>query len=143
MRVEAYGIEQTMACAAELAKAIGPGTVICLDGELGAGKTAFVRGLARALHYDGYVSSPTFTLINEYMADLPIYHFDVYRIQDPDELFDIGLDDYLFGSGVCVIEWAAYIRSVLPEGCIDVTIARDDKKGEDYRVITITGGGLS
>lgn len=129
--------DETKKIAAAFAKELKAGDVVCLIGDLGAGKTAFVDGLVNALGFTDYVSSPTFTLINEYTTDPPVYHFDVYRIENAAELYDIGLDEYLFGDGICVIEWADKIIDILPDNRYEVTITKNDKKGDDYREIEI------
>ena len=126
-----------MRIAGDFAKHIKPGDVVCLYGGLGAGKTAFAAGFAKGLGYAGYVTSPTFTLINEYQASLPIYHFDLYRIEHEDEAYNIGADEFLFGDGVCVIEWADKIAGLLPERRYEVTITKCADMGFDYREIEI------
>ena len=130
-------ISDTKEIAYAFGKMLKAGDIVCLDGDLGAGKTAFVSGFVKAFNYTGYVSSPTFAIVSEYIADLPIYHFDVYRLNDSDELFDIGLDEYLFGEGICIIEWASKVMDVLPKRRYEVFIARSDDMGEDYRKIQI------
>lgn len=132
--------QETADIAKQFAKTVKAGDIICLNGDLGAGKTAFTSGFAAGLGYSGYVSSPTFALINEYRADMMIYHFDVYRIDESVEMFDIGIDDYLFGDGVCIIEWAERIKDLLPDNVINVNIEKDITKGEDFRRIVIKGG---
>lgn len=133
--------QETAEIAKSFAKTVKAGDIICLNGDLGAGKTAFTSGFAAGLGYKGYVSSPTFALINEYKAeDMMIYHFDVYRIGESDEMFDIGIDDYLFGDGVCIIEWAERIKELLPDNVINVNIKKDVSMGEDFRRITVEGG---
>ena len=134
-------ISDTKTIACEFGKTLKPGDIVCLDGDLGAGKTAFVSGFVKAYNYTGYVSSPTFAIVSEYIADLPIYHFDVYRLNNSDELFDIGLDEYLFGEGICLIEWASKVIDVLPAQRYEVFIAKDDALGDDYRKIQITKKG--
>lgn len=132
--------EDTLKIAKEFAKSVKKGDIICLNGDLGAGKTAFVSGFSKGLGFDGYVSSPTFALINEYNGEIPIYHFDVYRIGECEEMFEIGLDEYLFGDGVCVIEWAERIKELLPDNIVNVDIIKNESLGEDYREIYIDGG---
>ena len=134
------GREETAAIAEKFAKSIKQGDIVCLNGDLGAGKTAFTSGFARGLGYKGYVQSPTFALINEYRGDMMIYHFDVYRIDENEEMYDIGIDDYLFGDGVCIIEWAERIKELLPENVINVYIKKDISQGEDFRRIIIGDG---
>ncbi len=129
--------EETLKIAHEFASSLKRGDIVCLNGDLGAGKTAFVSGVAKALGYNGYTSSPTFTLINEYVADMPIYHFDVYRIDFSDEMYDIGIDEYLFGDGVCLIEWSEKIKDILPAGVININITKNANINDDYREICI------
>ncbi|MBR4743956.1 MAG: tRNA (adenosine(37)-N6)-threonylcarbamoyltransferase complex ATPase subunit type 1 TsaE [Oscillospiraceae bacterium] len=126
----------------ELGKRCLPGTVIALSGDLGAGKTAFVRGLAEALGCRGRVTSPTFTIVNEYPGTLPLFHFDMYRLSGPDDLFEIGWEDYLERGGVCAVEWSELIPDAFPPDTVRVAIV---KTGGDTREITITfpGGGDS
>lgn len=128
--------EETVTIAENFAKTLQKGDIVCLHGGLGAGKTAFVSGVAKGLGYQGYTSSPTFTLMNEYIAALPIYHFDVYRIAGSDEMEAVGIDDYLFGDGVCLIEWPDKIADLLPEAVIRVEILKSSTD-ENQRTITI------
>lgn len=128
--------EETVTIAENFAKTLQKGDIVCLYGGLGAGKTAFVSGVAKGLGYQGYTSSPTFTLMNEYIAALPIYHFDVYRIAGSDEMEAVGIDDYLFGDGVCLIEWPDKIADLLPEAVIRVEILKSSTD-ENQRTITI------
>ena len=117
-----------------------PGQIYTLNGDLGAGKTIFTKGMAAGLGIEEPVSSPTFTIVQEYSGGrLPLYHFDVYRIGEPEEMEEIGYDDYFFGEGVCLIEWAELIRELLPERVISVSIEKDLEKGFDYRLIHIEG----
>ena len=130
----------------ELGRKIGleakAGEIICLDGDLGVGKTVFTQGFAKGLGIDEAVNSPTFTIIQEYEdGRLPFYHFDVYRIGDLEEMEEIGYDDYFFGQGICLIEWAELIEEILPEKRIEVTIEKDLEKGFEYRKITIEERG--
>lgn len=107
MRVfESYSYEETHKIATEIADTLNGGEFIAMYGDLGAGKTAFVQGLAKALGINSHITSPTFTIVNEYEGRLPLYHFDVYRIADPDEMYEIGYDEYIYSDGVCVVEWA-------------------------------------
>ncbi len=135
-RYQSNSREETVTIAENFAKTLQKGDIVCLYGGLGAGKTAFVSGVAKGLGYQGYTSSPTFTLMNEYIAALPIYHFDVYRIAGSDEMEAVGIDDYLFGDGVCLIEWPDKIADLLPEAVIRVEIQKSDKN-ENQRIITI------
>ena len=127
----------------ELGKKIGleakAGEIICLDGDLGVGKTVFTQGFAKGLGIDEAVNSPTFTIIQEYdEGRLPLYHFDVYRIGDPDEMYEIGYEDYFYGQGVCLIEWAKLIEELIPDEAKIVLIEKDLEKGLDYRKITVS-----
>lgn len=131
--------EETEALGARLADALHGGEVIAYRGELGAGKTAFTRGLARGLGISMRVTSPTYTIVNEYTGGrLPLFHFDMYRLHDADDLFDIGWEDYLERGGVCAVEWSENVAEAMT-GAITVTI---EKTGDDARKITIEGGGL-
>ena len=128
----------------ELGEKIGqmaePGMVISLTGDLGVGKTVFTQGLAKGLGIEEPVNSPTFTSVQVYEEGrLPLYHFDVYRIGDIEEMDEIGYEDYFYGEGVCLIEWADLIREILPEQMCRVTIEKDLEKGFDYRKITLEG----
>ena len=135
------GPEETEALGARLARALGPGAVVAFTGDLGAGKTAFVRGLARGLGYKGRVTSPTFTIVNEYEGGrLPLFHFDLYRLGSADELFDIGWEDYLARGGVCAVEWSERMEELLEPGTIRVDLRRGED--EDRRVITVEGVSL-
>ena len=131
---------ETEQLGARLAERLLPGDVIALRGGLGAGKTAFTRGLARGLGIEDPVTSPTYTIVNEYsQGRLPLFHFDMYRLPDSDALFDIGWEDYLDRGGVCAVEWSENVSDALPEDTVYVTIQRHAEH-EDWRVITIEGG---
>ena len=129
--------EETAKIAGEFSKTLLPGDVICMYGDLGVGKTAFVQGLAKGLKIEEYLSSPTFTIVNCYEGRLPLYHFDVYRIADPEDMYEIGFEEYVYGDGVSVIEWAELIEEILPERRLVITIEKDYNRGEDYRSIKI------
>lgn len=117
-----------------------PGQVYCLDGDLGVGKTVFAQGFAAGLGITEPVSSPTFTIVQQYDGGrLPLYHFDVYRIGDVEEMYDLGFEDYFYGEGVCLIEWASRIKEILPPSCYEITIEKDLEKGFDYRSIVVSG----
>ena len=129
--------EETETLGEKLAKQLKPGTVLAYRGDLGAGKTAFTRGLARGLGYTEPVTSPTYTIVNEYLGGrMPLFHFDMYRLSSADDLFDIGWEDYLERGGVCAVEWSENVPEAM-EGAVEVSI---EKTGEDSRKITITGG---
>ena len=127
---------ETEALGARLAAVLTPGTVVAYRGGLGMGKTAFTRGLARGLGYAGRVTSPTFTIVNEYEGGrLPLFHFDMYRLDDAGALFDIGWEDYLDRGGVCAVEWSEQVADALPEDTVYVTITRHPDH-EDWRRMT-------
>ena len=133
--------EETEALGTRLAGALEPGAVVAFTGDLGAGKTAFVRGLARGLGIRDRVTSPTFTIVNEYEGGrLPLFHFDLYRLGCADELFDIGWEDYLARGGVCAVEWSERMEELLEPGTIRVDLRRGEDEGR--RVITVEGVSL-
>ena len=130
---------ETEALGAALAGRLKPGAVVAFSGDLGAGKTAFVRGMARGLGISERVTSPTFTIVNEYEGSrLPLFHFDMYRLGSSDELFDIGWEDYLVRGGVCAVEWSENVSDAMEGDCIRVDIRRGAH--DNQRLITIEGG---
>ena len=135
------GVEQTREIAKTFSKSLKPGDIIFLIGDLGAGKTAFTSGVAEGLGVKNSVSSPTFTIVNEYLkGDIPVYHFDLYRLGSEDDLYDIGIDEYLFGDGICILEWPQLAEN-LAEKYYVVEICKDYSVSEDYRKIIITEKG--
>ena len=126
--------EETKQLGEKLAQLLEGGEVICLNGDLGAGKTAFSQGVARGLGVDGPVTSPTFTLINEYIGRLPLYHFDVYRLGGPEEMDDLGYEEYFYGQGVCLVEWAKLVEEVLPQERLEINMTREEDS-EETRLI--------
>lgn len=132
---------ETEAIGEQLASTLQPGTVLAYTGDLGMGKTALTRGLARGLGCHGRVTSPTFTIVNEYEGTIPLFHFDMYRLGGSDELFDIGWEDYLSRGGVCAVEWSERVSDALPPDTIFVQLAGYPGH-DDWRTITITGGKL-
>ena len=128
---------ETEALGRRLAAVLAPGAVVAYRGDLGMGKTAFTRGLARGLGYEGRVTSPTFTIVNEYEGKIPLFHFDMYRLGDEDGLFDIGWEDYLARKGVCAVEWSENVSDALEEGTLSVEICRGETDGQ--RMITVMG----
>ena len=123
-----------------LGRTLGPGAVVAYFGGLGMGKTAFTRGLARGLGCRGRVTSPTFAIVNEYEGGrLPLFHFDMYRLNSADDLFDIGWEDYLSRGGVCAVEWSEQVADALPEGTVYVTLTRHPEH-DGWRSITVEGG---
>lgn len=140
MIIETKSAEETFALGKKIGEQALPGQIYTLVGDLGVGKTVFTQGIAAGLGIDEPISSPTFTIIQEYETGrLPFYHFDVYRIGDIEEMEEIGYDDYFFGEGVTMIEWANLIEELLPDTIIQVTIEKNLNQGFDYRRITIEG----
>jgi len=128
--------EETHKVALELSKRLKKGDVVCLDGDLGVGKTMFTKGLSEGLSVTDYVTSPTYTIINRYDAPIPVFHIDAYRIDDVDEMYEIGFEDCL-SDGITVIEWSKIIEDILPKDRIRITIKKDMDIGENYREIEI------
>ena len=138
--IETNSAEETFRLGEKLGHLAIPGQIYTLNGDLGVGKTVFTQGVASGLGIKEPVNSPTFTIVQEYEdGRMPFYHFDVYRIGDLEEMEEIGYDDYFFGNGICLIEWAELIQELLPETMISITIEKEPEKGFDYRKITIDG----
>ncbi len=130
--------EDTKKIASDFSGTLKPGSVVCLYGGLGAGKTAFVQGLAKGLGVTEYITSPTFTIVNVYESGrVPLYHFDMYRLADCDEAYEIGYEEYVYGGGISVMEWPENVADILPESRYDITISKDDGRGTDFRKIDI------
>lgn len=137
--VETFSMEETMELGRSIGREAKPGEVYTLIGDLGVGKTVLTQGIAEGLEITEAICSPTFTIVQVYEEGrLPLYHFDVYRIGDPEEMDEIGYEDYFYGDGVTLIEWANLIEEILPEHHKEITIEKDLEKGFDYRRITIT-----
>ena len=133
--------QETEALGEALARSLSPGAVVAFTGDLGAGKTAFVRGMARGLGIQGRVTSPTFTIVNEYEGGrLPLFHFDLYRLGSSEELFDIGWEDFLRRGGICAVEWSENVADALEEDTVYIDIRRGD--GPNQRIITVKGAEL-
>lgn len=138
MIFESRSAEETYAFAKKMAEEAAPGAVYCLEGDLGVGKTVFSQGFAKGLGITEPVTSPTFTIVQEYDSGrLPFYHMDVYRISDEEEMYEVGYDDMIEGRGVCLIEWAGLIAGILPESYVSVIITKNTSKGFDYRQIAV------
>lgn len=134
-------IRDTQQIAFKFAEELKPGDILALRGDLGAGKTAFTAGIVDGLGLSNSVSSPTFTIVNEYLkGNIPVYHFDLYRLKDEDDLYDIGIDEYLYGDGICIFEWPELVER-LAESYYDIEILKDLTVSEDYRRIIITKKG--
>ena len=142
MEFEFNSVEETTKLGIELGKLLNPGDIVCLTGDLGTGKTHITKGIAKGLDIYDNITSPTFTIVNEYDSGrLKLNHFDVYRVSDSDEIYAIGFDDYIFSDAVSVIEWANYIEDILPKDLLHIYIEKDFSKGENYRKITLTPYG--
>lgn len=138
MVVDSFTTLDTYSFGKSIGSAAKAGQIFCLNGDLGVGKTVFTKGFAAGLAITEPISSPTFTIVQVYEEGrLPLYHFDVYRIADVSEMEEIGYEDYFFGDGVCLIEWATLIRDLLPDKVTSITIEKDLERGFDYRRITI------
>lgn len=141
MLFESKNEQETYALGEQIGKEAKAGTIYALLGDLGVGKTVFTKGFAKGIGILDHVSSPTFTILQEYEEGrLPLYHFDVYRIGDPEEMDEIGYEDYFFGQGVCLVEWANLIEELMPPETKWITIEKDLSKGFDFRKITIEEG---
>lgn len=138
IKYESYSTQDTFQIGENLGKKCKPGEVYCLLGDLGVGKTVFTQGFAKGLGIKEPVNSPTFTIVQVYEeGNMPFYHFDVYRIGDIEEMDELGYEDYFYGQGVCLIEWASLIKEILPENVRVITIEKQLEKGFDYRKITL------
>lgn len=142
MEFKVYSVAETTELGIKLGRLLKAGDIICLTGDLGTGKTHITKGIAKGLGITDNITSPTFTIVNEYEGTkLKLNHFDVYRVSDPDEIYAIGFDDYIFSDAVSIIEWANYIEEILPNDLLHIKIEKDLSKGEDYRKITLTPYG--
>lgn len=135
---DSFSEEMTFEIGKKLGEKADKGEIICLEGDLGVGKTVFTKGFAEGLNIEENIDSPTFTIVQEYTEGrLPLYHFDVYRIGDISEMDEIGYEDYFFGEGVCLIEWASRIEELIPESAIHIIIEKDMSKGFGYRRVVV------
>lgn len=130
-------VDETYKIGESIGSLVNSGDIICLIGDLGTGKTHLTKGIAKGLNIEDNITSPTFTIVNEYTGRLKLYHFDVYRVNDPDEIAAIGFDEYIFSDGVSVIEWANYIEELIPPNKLTITIEKLPKLGDNYRKINI------
>lgn len=137
MFIESFCPEDTFKLGKNLGAKAKKGDIYCLKGDLGVGKTVFTKGLAEGLDIKQNITSPTFTIVNIYDGRLPLYHFDVYRINEVEEMYEIGYEEMFFGDGVCLIEWAEIIEDIIPKSAIWINIKKDYSKNEDYRIITV------
>lgn len=136
--MDSYSVEDTIKYAKEIADKVKPGDIICLDGDLGVGKTVFAQGFAKALGIEEPITSPTFTIMNIYEGGrLPLYHYDVYRIEDESEMDELGYEEYFYGKGVTLIEWASQIEDCIPKTAKHIEIKKVPEKGDNYREIKV------
>ncbi len=140
LKITARNLKDTNDIGCIIGRNIEKGAVICLDGDLGAGKTTITQSIAKGLEINGYVTSPTFNIIKEYEGKLKLFHMDVYRINDIEEMIDLGYEEYIYSDGVCVIEWSANIKDILPQNRIDIKMLRDNGE-ENKRILYIDGVG--
>ena len=139
MEIKINGLKETEEFGIKFGKLLEPGDIVCLNGDLGAGKTTMTKSIGIGLGVEEYITSPTFALINMYKGRMVVYHFDVYRLENVDELYDLGFDEYFFGEGVCIIEWAEKIDKLIPENRIIIDIKKTDSI--DERILHISGYG--
>ena len=130
-------VDETILIGKQLGLRVSQGDIICINGELGTGKTHLTKGIAKGLGINEYITSPTFTIVNEYEGRLKLYHFDVYRVNDPDEIAAIGFDEYIFGDGISVIEWSNYIEELIPPEHLSIDIYNVPDMGSNARRISI------
>ena len=141
MVIETNSSKETYDCGFRMGQEAEPGQIICLEGDLGVGKTVFTQGFADGLGIDEPICSPTFTIIQEYdTGRIPLYHFDVYRISGPWDMDELGYEEYFYGDGVCIVEWGLMIEELLPDDCIFIEITKNTEKGFDYRRVSIKEG---
>jgi len=139
LRFVTESLEETLRIGERLGRLLNKGNIVCLSGDLGAGKTAFTQGVAKGMGVKDYVTSPTYTIINEYEGRLPLYHFDVYRLNDVSEMYELGYEEYFFGDGVVVLEWADVVREIIPGERLWITIL--NTKGNNSREIIMEPTG--
>ncbi|WP_249322843.1 tRNA (adenosine(37)-N6)-threonylcarbamoyltransferase complex ATPase subunit type 1 TsaE [Wansuia hejianensis] len=141
MEIKLNSLQETEEFGIRLGKLLKSGDILCLNGDLGAGKTTMTKSIGIGLDVEEYITSPTFALINQYRGRIPVYHFDVYRLENVDELYDLGFDEYFFGNGVCIIEWAEKINKMIPKEKIVINIQKGNNENE--RILHIDGYGKS
>ncbi|GFZ31207.1 tRNA (adenosine(37)-N6)-threonylcarbamoyltransferase complex ATPase subunit type 1 TsaE [Clostridium zeae] len=131
-------VDNTIELGRKIGSMCNPGDIFCLTGDLGTGKTHITKGIAEGLNVQEHITSPTFNIVNEYHSGrLSLFHFDVYRVSDPDEIYEIGFDEYIFGNGVSVIEWANYIEELIPDQFVHIKLSKLPEKEENLRKVTI------
>lgn len=142
MRIVTGSEEETLKIGSMIGEKLKAGDVISLNGDLGAGKTHITKGIAKGLGVEDYITSPTFIIVNEYEGRIPLYHFDVYRINDIDEMYEIGFEEYLYGNGVCIVEWGKIVEELLPEYAIKIDINKLDDNTREIIIDDKNNPGL-
>ncbi len=140
MKITINNLQDTKKVGKIISENLLSGTVLCLDGDLGAGKTTLTQFIANEFGIKEYITSPTFNIIKEYQGKFPFYHMDVYRIESEDDMYDLGYDDYIYSDGICIIEWSDKIKNMLPEERINIYIQRGED--ENTRIFSVTGKGI-
>lgn len=139
LRIVSNNVEETFGIGMKLGAVLQKGNIVCLSGDLGAGKTAFTKGIGSGLCISEYVTSPTYTIINEYVGRIPLYHFDVYRLDNVEEMYELGYEEYFFGDGGVVIEWADNIKDIIPSERLWITILKTDDENKREIILEPTG----
>lgn len=139
MEIDSHSPEETFNLGFKIGKRLKKGDIICLNGDLGSGKTTITKAIAKALGIEDNITSPSFTIVNEYYGDVELYHFDVYRIDDIEEMYDLGYEEYFFSEGICIIEWSNMIEEILPKERLVITL--ENKEHSDNRKINIQAFG--
>ncbi|SHH53703.1 tRNA threonylcarbamoyladenosine biosynthesis protein TsaE [Anaerosphaera aminiphila DSM 21120] len=137
MKIHLKDVEETENFGLALGKLLKPGDVICLNGDLGAGKTTLTKSIGKGMGIEDYITSPTFAIINEYYGDINLYHFDTYRLETDEDVFYLGFDEYFYGNGVCIIEWADKIKNALPEDYLELNITRRGELEREIEVVAV------
>ena len=127
-------VEETIELGKKIGRSLKPGDIVCIDGDLGSGKTHLTKGIALGLGIDEHITSPTFNIVNEYEGRIKLYHFDVYRVNDPDEIAAIGFDEYIFSDAASVIEWSDYIKELIPDDHIQINIANESETRRNINI---------
>ena len=127
-------VEETIELGKKIGRSLKPGDIVCIDGDLGSGKTHLTKGIALGLGIDDHITSPTFNIVNEYEGRIKLYHFDVYRVNDPDEIAAIGFDEYIFSDAASVIEWSDYIKELIPDDHIQINIANESETRRNINI---------
>ncbi|MGE5630030.1 MAG: tRNA (adenosine(37)-N6)-threonylcarbamoyltransferase complex ATPase subunit type 1 TsaE [Caulobacteraceae bacterium] len=139
LRLISTSAEDTLNIGERLGRLLNRGNIICLSGDLGAGKTALTQGIAKGMDVKDYVTSPTYTIINEYQGRIPLYHFDVYRLNDVEEMYELGYEEYFFGDGAVVLEWADIVKEIIPGERLWITILKSKEENSREIILEPTG----